>query len=119
VDLRQAVTLPLEKKLAFQGIKEQTGILLKVGYKRILMVAGEMSSSEENMDYYVGAVKAIYSADYKGNKIKKVKVNVNVVPVSLSGFKRLKEAGVDTYQTFQETYHEETYRKLYAVGEKS
>jgi hypothetical protein len=34
------------------------------------MVAGEMSSSEENTDYYIGTVKAIYSADYKGNKIK-------------------------------------------------
>jgi len=109
--------LTVRKKLTFQEIKEQTEILLKRGHKRILMVAGEMSSSEENTDYYVGAVKAIYSADYKGNKIKRV--NVNVAPMSLSGFKRLKEAGIGTYQIFQETYHEETYRKLHIAGAKS
>jgi 2-iminoacetate synthase len=61
----------------------------------------------KNTDYYVGAIKAIYSADYKGNKIKKV--NVNVAPMSVSNFKKLKEAGIGTYQMFQETYHEKTY----------
>jgi 2-iminoacetate synthase len=107
----------VRKKLTFREIKEQTEVLLKRGHKRILMVAGEMSSSEENTDYYVGAIKAIYSADYKGNKIKRV--NVNVAPMSANGFKRLKEAGIGTYQIFQETYHEGTYRKLHIAGAKS
>ena len=109
--------LTVRKKLTFQEIKEQTEILLKRGHKRILMVAGEMSSSKENTDYYVGAVKAIYSADYKGNKIKRV--NINVAPMSTDDFKRLKEAGIGTYQIFQETYHEETYKKLHIAGAKS
>jgi 2-iminoacetate synthase len=109
--------LTVRKKLAFWEIKEQTEILLKRGHKRILMVAGEMSSSDENIDYYIGAVKAIYSADYRGNKIKRV--NVNVAPMSVSDFKRLKEVGIGTYQIFQETYHEETYRKLHIAGAKS
>jgi 2-iminoacetate synthase len=109
--------LTIRKKLTFREIKEQTEILLKRGHKRILMVAGEMSSLEENTDYYVGAVKAIYSANYKGNRIKRV--NVNVAPMSVNGFRKLKETGIGTYQIFQETYHEETYKKLHIVGAKS
>jgi 2-iminoacetate synthase len=109
--------LTVRKKLTFDEIKEQTEILLKRGHRRILMVAGEMSSSKENIDYYVGAVEAIYSANYKGAKIKRV--NVNVAPMSVENFKRLKEAGIGTYQIFQETYHEATYRKLHIAGVKA
>jgi 2-iminoacetate synthase len=109
--------LTVRKKLTFSQIKEQTEILLKRGHRRILMVAGEMASSKENIDYYIGAVKAIYSADYDGNKIKRV--NVNVAPMSLENFKKLKESGIGTYQIFQETYHEATYRKLHIAGAKA
>ncbi|GHT36574.1 [FeFe] hydrogenase H-cluster radical SAM maturase HydG [Endomicrobiia bacterium] len=108
--------LTARKKLTFAEIKEQTEILLKRGHKRILMVAGEMASSKENIDYYVGAVKAIYSADYESSRIKRV--NVNVAPMSIENFKKLKESGIGTYQIFQETYHEATYRKLHVAGAK-
>ncbi|MDR2252236.1 MAG: [FeFe] hydrogenase H-cluster radical SAM maturase HydG [Endomicrobium sp.] len=109
--------LTVRKKLSVQEIKEQTEILLKRGHKRILMVAGEMASSQENVDYYVDAVKAIYNAEYKGNKIKRV--NINVAPMSIEQFKRLKQSGIGTYQIFQETYHDATYKKLHAAGSKS
>jgi 2-iminoacetate synthase len=107
----------VRKKLSIQEIKEQTEILLKRGHKRVLMVAGEMASSQENTDYYADAVKAIYSAEYKGNKIKRV--NINVAPLSVEQFKVLKQTGIGTYQIFQETYHDATYRKLHISGVKS
>jgi 2-iminoacetate synthase len=107
----------VRKKLTLDEIKKQTEILLKRGHKRVLMVVGEMASSKENIDCYVDAVKAIYSAEYKGNSIKRV--NVNVAPMDVESFKRLKEAGIGTYQIFQETYHEKTYRKLHVAGAKS
>ena len=109
--------LAVRKRLSVQEIKEQTEILLKRGHKRILMVAGEASSSQDNIDYYIDAVKAIYSAQYKGNRIKRV--NVNAAPMSVEDFKRLKAAGIGTYQIFQETYHEATYRKLHIAGPKT
>jgi 2-iminoacetate synthase len=108
--------LTVRKKLTFGEIKEQTRVLLKRGHKRILMVAGETVPSKENIDYYVGAVKTIYSADYKGAKVRRV--NVNVAPMSVENFKKLKEAGIGTYQIFQETYHETTYRNLHIAGVK-
>ena len=109
--------LTIRKKLTFEEIKQQTEILLKKGHKRILMVAGEMTSSKENLDYYVGAVSAIYSTSYNGNKIKRV--NINVAPMDIESFKILKKFGIGTYQIFQETYHEETYRKLHTAGVKA
>ncbi|MDR2351360.1 MAG: [FeFe] hydrogenase H-cluster radical SAM maturase HydG [Endomicrobium sp.] len=109
--------LTVRKKLSPQEIKEQSEILLKRGHKRILMVAGEMASSQENINYYVDAVKAIYDAEYKGNKIKRV--NINVAPMGIEQFKRLKQLGIGTYQIFQETYHDATYRKLHVAGAKS
>jgi 2-iminoacetate synthase len=109
--------LAVRKKLSIQEIKEQTEILLKRGHKRILMVAGEMASAKENVDYYVDAVKAIYDAQYKGNRIKRV--NINVAPMGVEQFKMLKQSGIGTYQIFQETYHEETYRRLHISGAKS
>jgi len=107
----------IRKRLTFKEILEQTKILLKRGHKRILMVAGEMAYSKESIDYYINAIKAIYSASYKGNRIKRV--NVNVAPMNVEDFEKLKEAGVGTYQIFQETYHEETYKKLHTSGAKS
>jgi 2-iminoacetate synthase len=81
------------------------------------MVAAEMASSDDNVQYYVDAVKAIYEAQYKGSKIKRV--NVNVAPLSVEQFKKLKAAGIGTYQVFQETYHEATYRRLHLSGAKT
>ncbi|MDR2425983.1 MAG: [FeFe] hydrogenase H-cluster radical SAM maturase HydG [Endomicrobium sp.] len=107
----------VRKKLTPAQIKEQTEILLKRGHKRILMVAAEMSSSDDNIQYYVDAVKAIYSAQYNGSKIKRV--NVNVAPLSVEQFKKLKSAAIGTYQIFQETYHDATYRKLHLTGAKT
>ncbi|MDR2437007.1 MAG: [FeFe] hydrogenase H-cluster radical SAM maturase HydG [Endomicrobium sp.] len=106
----------VRKKLSIQEIKQQTEVLLKGGHKRILMVAGEMASSKENVNYYIDAVKAIYDTEYKGNKIKRV--NVNVAPLSVEHFKMLKQSGIGTYQIFQETYHDATYKKFHIAGVK-
>jgi 2-iminoacetate synthase len=76
-----------------------------------------MASSQDNLNYYVDAVKAIYDAEYEGNRIKRV--NINVAPMSVEQFKELKQAGIGTYQIFQETYHEETYKRLHISGAKS
>ena len=47
------------------------------------------------------------------------RVNVNMAPLSVDGFRRLKAAGIGTYQCFQETYHPEQYRYLHPSGRKA
>jgi 2-iminoacetate synthase len=105
------------RALSTADIKEQVKWLLERGHKRILLVAGEAAPGGEKLiDYYVNAVKAIYSVSVGKNKIKRV--NINCAPLSVAEFKKLKEAGIGTYQLFQETYHEETYRKVHPFGPK-
>jgi len=106
------------KALTIPEIGSQTEWLLKRGHKRILMVCGEAApGGKSNIDYYIEAVKAIYAAQAGSNKIKRV--NVNCAPLSIDEFKRLKSAGIGTYQVFQETYHDATYRRMHPKGPKS
>lgn len=99
-------------------IKAQTEWLLQRGHMRILLVAGESAPSKQKIiDYYCKAVEAIYSAQYGQYKIKRV--NINCAPLSVEEFKILKSTGIGTYQIFQETYHEETYRRVHVGGPKS
>lgn len=108
----------LRKALTVSEIKAQAEWLLRRGHKRILMVCGEQAPGEKpNIDYYVQAVKAIYSAEAGRNKIKRV--NVNCAPLSVDDFKQLKASGIGTYQIFQETYHGETYCRMHPKGPKS
>jgi 2-iminoacetate synthase len=109
------------RRLNIDEIRQQTRWLLERGHKRILMVAGETSGAgkggDNDADYFVEAIRAIYEERVGDHAIKRV--NINCAPQSPSGFKKLKEAGIGTYQLFQETYHEATYRAMHLSGPKS
>jgi 2-iminoacetate synthase len=106
------------KALTISEINTQVEWLLGRGHKRILMVCGEEApGGKSNINYYVEAVKAIYKASAGKHKIKRV--NVNCAPLSINDFKQLKKSGIGTYQLFQETYHEQTYRYMHPQGPKS
>ena len=106
------------KALTVDEINVQIEWLLNRGHKRILMVCGEEApSGKSNIDYYTEAIKAIYAVEVGKHKIKRV--NVNCAPLSINDFKKLKQSGIGTYQIFQETYHEQTYRRMHPQGPKS
>lgn len=106
------------KALTAQEIKEQVAWLLGRGHKRILAVAGESGAQGKSaIEYYVESVRAIYSVSVGGNRIRRV--NINCAPLRSEEFRQLKEAGIGTYQLFQETYHEATYRRVHPRGPKS
>lgn len=97
------------KKLTLREIAAQTEILIDMGHKRLLLECGE--SPQNNIDYIVDAMRTIYSIKTQKGNIRRI--NVNIAPTSVENYKKLKSAGIGTYQLFQETYHEETYRKLH------
>ena len=105
------------KRLSINEIKKETERLLSRGHKRILMVAGESSNQNQDVDYFAEAMEAVYSAKVGEAQIRRV--NVNCAPLSAQGYKRLKEAGIGTYQIFQETYHRQTYKKVHLKGPKT
>jgi 2-iminoacetate synthase len=111
-------TLLERKALSPAEITKQTEWLLSRGHKRVLLVAGEAPPKGQKLiDYYVESIAAIYAARQGNNSIRRV--NINCAPLEVDEFKKLKAAKIGTYQIFQETYHEETYRKVHCGGPKS
>lgn len=95
---------------------EVTALAGRIGHKRLVVVYGEHPKND--IDYILGTIKTIYSVQSKtaqgtGN-IRRV--NVNAPPFCISDLRRLKEAGLGTYQVFQETYHHDTYRLVHPSG---
>lgn len=103
------------KALSQEEITNETVALLKTGQKRVLLVAGE-SYPKEGLDYVLKAIDTVYAARDGKNNIRRL--NVNLAPLELADFKRLKERNIGTFQLFQETYHKETYAKLHLKGPK-
>lgn len=100
----------LRKKLTTEEIKEQTRHIIDSGHKRILLECGE-DLKNNTIDYVVNAIEAIYSVQTRKGNIRRI--NVNVAATTTENYRRLKEAHIGTYQLFQETYHEETFKKLH------
>lgn len=96
-------------------IRQETKILLRQGHKRVLMVAGEAYPGS-GIDYVLESIDAIYGAEENGSRIRRV--NVNLAPLSVEGFRRLKERNIGTFQLFQETYHRPTYGRVHLAGPK-
>lgn len=96
-------------------IRQETKILLRQGHKRVLMVAGEAYPGS-GIDYVLESIDAIYGAEENGSRIRRV--NVNLAPLSVEDFRRLKERNIGTFQLFQETYHRPTYGRVHLAGPK-
>ncbi len=102
--------------LTLSQVKEEIKTLVKQGHKRVLLVSGE-GLGESALDYTIKCIETIYSVKEGRGEIRRI--NVNIAPLSVEGFKRLKEAKIGTYQLFQETYHYPTYKKVHPRGPKS
>ncbi len=104
------------RALTQDEIANEVRILVNQGHKRLLLVAGESYPDGEGLDYVLKAIETIYSAVSGRGEIRRV--NVNIAPLSVEDFRRLKAAEIGTYQIFQETYHRETYAKAHTGGIK-
>ncbi|MGQ7870994.1 [FeFe] hydrogenase H-cluster radical SAM maturase HydG [Sunxiuqinia sp. sy24] len=96
-------------------IIHETEALIKQGHKRVLLVAGE-SYPKQGFQYVLDSVRSVYAASHNDAEIRRV--NVNVAPLTDEEFKLLKAENIGTYQLFQETYHQQTYKKVHIGGRK-
>lgn len=85
------------------------------GQKRLILVYGE--HRDYDADYIAHTVNIAYSVKKGNGEIRRV--NINAAPLTNEGFKKVKEAGIGTYQIFQETYHKPTYKKYHHFGKKA
>jgi 2-iminoacetate synthase len=97
-----------------EEVAREVKALVEQGHKRILMVAGEAYSG--GFEYILDSIRTIYETRSGNGEIRRV--NVNLAPCTIEEFKLLIEAQIGTYQIFQETYHEPTYRSVHLSGPK-
>jgi 2-iminoacetate synthase len=88
----------------------------ELGHKRIVAVYGEHPST--GADYIAESIRRIYSVKVKvrNGRGEIRRVNVNAAPMSVADLTKIREAGIGTYQVFQETYHHETYAAVHPAG---
>jgi 2-iminoacetate synthase len=98
------------QKLTLEEVAEQVKILEDMGHKRLLLEFGE-HPTENPIDYVVDVIKTVYNTKSGKGEIRRV--NVNIAATNVENYKKLKTAGIGTYQLFQETYHRKTYEKLH------
>ncbi len=84
------------------------------GQKRLILVYGE--HPKYSPEFIADSVKTVYGVKKDNGEIRRV--NINAAPLDIDGFKTVKEAGIGTYQVFQETYHPEAYSWYHKGGMK-
>lgn len=103
------------KFLTIPEIQREVEILERMGHKRLLLVYGEANYQPEDLVEDIEAVYAVKTLP--SGEIRRV--NVNIAPMDVEGFKVLQKAHIGTFQCFQETYHQQTYEKVHVSGPKS
>lgn len=107
----------LPRRALTQGeIAGETRALIRTGQKRTLLVAGE-GYPGGGLDYVLEAIRTIYDTREGRGEIRRL--NVNIAPLTIEGFRRLKESQIGTYQLFQETYDRRTYEQVHPRGLKA
>ena len=104
----------IRKTLNDEEIVREIEALEDNGQKRLILVYGE--HPEYDAEYIAHTVKIAYGVKKGNGEIRRV--NINAAPLDIDGFRTVKDAGIGTYQVFQETYHPEVYRMYHLGGKK-
>jgi len=93
---------------------EEVAALEEQGHKRLILVFGE--HPKYSPEFIADSVRTVYGVKVKNGEIRRV--NINAAPLDIDGFRIVKDSKIGTYQVFQETYHQETYKKVHLGGIK-
>ena len=104
----------VRRTLSDEEIVHETEALEDNGQKRLILVYGE--HPDYSPEYIAHTVKKVYEVKKGNGEIRRV--NINAAPLDIEGFKKVWEAGIGTYQVFQETYHPEAYKWYHLGGKK-
>ena len=109
---RKGNTMLKRKILTMSEIEREVHALLKEGHKRILVICGE--TSKNGTDYMREAIKTAYRTRAGRNYVRRI--NLELAPVEVPDFAKLKMEGIGTYVCFQETYDPVMYKKYHPPG---
>jgi 2-iminoacetate synthase len=99
----------VRRTLAPAELRAQIEALLAKGHKRTILVFGE--HPHYSPEFIADCVREVYKVRVGHGNIRRV--NINAAPLDHAGYTTVKEAGIGTYQIFQETYHHETYARVH------
>jgi 2-iminoacetate synthase len=111
---RTSNTGAIRKTLSDEELIREVEALEDNGQKRLILVYGE--HPDYNADYIAHTAKVVYSVKKAHGEIRRV--NINAAPLDIEGFRKVGEAGIGTYQIFQETYNREAYSWYHLGGKK-
>ncbi|HRY31927.1 MAG TPA: [FeFe] hydrogenase H-cluster radical SAM maturase HydG [Bacteroidales bacterium] len=100
--------------LSDEELISEVEALEDTGQKRLILVYGE--HPEYSPEFIAHTVRVVYGVKKGRGEIRRV--NINAAPLEISGFRTVKDAGIGTYQVFQETYHPEAYKQYHLGGIK-
>lgn len=100
--------------LTNEEIVKEVEALEDNGQKRLILVYGE--HKDYSPEFIADNVRLVYGIKKGNGEIRRV--NINAAPLDIEGFRTVKEAGIGTYQVFQETYNPEAYAKYHLSGKK-
>lgn len=109
---RRSNTDAERRTLDEDDISRQVVALEDVGHKRLILVFGEHPMYDA--DFIARCVRQVYEIRSGHGEIRRV--NINAAPLDHDGYRRVRDAGIGTYQIFQETYHHETYTRMHPPG---
>jgi iron-only hydrogenase maturation rSAM protein HydG len=104
------------KVLSMDEIAEETKTLLREGHKRILLICGE--SKRNDTDYMVEAIRTTYAARENGGRDYVRRINVELAPMEVEDFAKLKAEKIGTFVCFQETYDPVLYKNFHPSDTK-
>jgi len=102
--------------LTMEQIKKEVQVLEREGHKRLLMLCGE-HPERSSLEYFMEAIETAYSVKTEnGGEIRRI--NVEIAPLDVEEYRKLKKTAIGTVVLFQETYHHETYKIMHPSGHK-
>ena len=104
----------VRRTLTDEEIIKEVSALEDNGQKRLILVYGE--HPEYSAEYIAHTVRLVYNVKNGRGEIRRV--NINAAPFDIDGFRTVSDAGIGTYQVFQETYHPEAYKWYHLAGKK-
>jgi len=124
----------VRRTLSEDELRAQVEALLSKGHKRLILVFGE--HPQYGPEFVAECVRQVYSVRQgKGDRsnlceapsgpFRQIgpvpfssirRVNINAAPLDHDGYRTVKDAGIGTYQIFQETYHHATYAQCHPAG---
>ena len=109
---RRSNPAAVRRTLSLDEVRRQVEALVSKGQKRLILVWGEHPAYSAS--FMAECVRAVYETRVGRGEIRRV--NINAAPLDHDGYLIMKEAGIGTYQIFQETYHHETYARMHPAN---